>query len=239
MQGTHLLSATRGSEKGRRDSIAQGPTTFNFVLSLWHFAFFCAIIRWFYLIMYRKKENRLEQDAELPEGLQARGCACSPFQDAGSYVRPVRAAGDGGHREHRHCRPRFSLYPCAVRAFAAAGFHRPCLQPDGAVFFRKGGGGLFHSPAPCPVCAYPDPELYRDGHAGHQHPHYPHDQRHESGAERPEPVFAPVPAQPVRGHRCHGHGLYGQRPGRADLCCHHPAAERGGVQHHGSHAAPV
>ena len=33
---------------------------------------------------------------------------------------------------------------------------------------------------------------------------HPYDQRRESGAERPEPVFTPVPAQPVRGDRCHG-----------------------------------
>ena len=26
-----------------------------------------------------------------------------------------------------------------------------CLQPDGTVFFRKGGRGLFHSSAPRPV----------------------------------------------------------------------------------------
>ena len=43
------------------------------------------------------------------------------------------------------------LYSCAVRHFAAAGHDRPCLQPDGTVFFRKGGRGLFHSSAPRPV----------------------------------------------------------------------------------------
>ena len=60
-----------------------------------------------------------------------------------------------------------------------------------------------------------------------------------AGAERPEPVFTPVPAQPVRGDRCHGHGLYGEFPCSADLCSDHPAAERGGVRHHGCYPAPV
>ena len=49
----------------------------------------------------------------------------------------------------------------------------------------------------------------------------------------------PVPAQPVRGDRCHGHGLYGEFPCSADLCSDHPAAERGGVRHHGCYPAPV
>lgn len=37
----------------------------------------------------------------------------------------------------------------------------------------------------------------------------------------------------------HGHGLYGEFPCSADLCSDHPAAERGGVRHHGCYPAPV
>ena len=73
----------------------------------------------------------------------------------------------------------------------------------------------------------------------HQHPYYPHDQRCQSGAKRAQSVFAPVPAQPLCGAGCHGHGLYGQRPGGNDLCGHHPAAQRGGVRRNGAHPATV
>ena len=51
--------------------------------------------------------------------------------------------------------------------------------------------------------------------------------------------FAPVPAQPLCGAGCHGHGLYGQRPGGDDLCGHHPAAQRGGVRRDGDHPTAV
>ncbi len=67
----------------------------------------------------------------------------------------------------------------------------------------------------------------------------PHDQRYQSGAKRAQPVFAPVPAQPLCGAGRHGHGLYGQRPGGDDLCGHHPAAQRGGVRRDGDHPTAV
>ena len=52
-------------------------------------------------------------------------------------------------------------------------------------FCSQGGGGLLHLAAPQPVRAYPEAWLHRDGYPRRQHPHHPHDQRYQSGAERP------------------------------------------------------
>ncbi len=43
----------------------------------------------------------------------------------------------------------YILVRCGILLLLA--IDRPCLQPDGPVFLRKGGRGLFHIPAPCPV----------------------------------------------------------------------------------------
>lgn len=145
-----------------------------------------------------------------------RGCACSPFQDAGSYVRPVRAAGDGRHREHRHCRPRFPLYPCVCGSFRrwlsilSASLLTASIRQCWAVGYST---ALRHA-----LFAHIQTLSFTEMDTLGTSTLITRMTSDMNQVQNGLNLFLrSVPAQPVRGHRCHGHGLYGQRPGRADL----------------------